>query len=96
MTGGVVPGIGGLVTAAVFVATGSVLVALCRHPQLTARWLRYRWHLGRNTARRLASVVLSVMVGLIAVVIIAAVTLLGTELKTLFTTIQTELAKAGK
>ena len=35
------------------------------------------------------------MVGLIAVVIIGAVTLLGTELETLFTTIQTELGKAG-
>ncbi len=36
------------------------------------------------------------MVGLIAVVIIAAVTLLGTELKTLFTTIQTKLAGVPK
>ena len=35
------------------------------------------------------------MVGLIAVVIIGAVTLLGGELKTLFTTIQTKLGVAN-
>jgi len=35
------------------------------------------------------------MVGLIAVVIIGAVTLLGGELKTLFTTIQTKLGVAA-
>lgn len=62
----VAPYVAGLITAAVLVTAGSILIRLCRHPQLTARWLRYRWHLGRHTTRRLGSAVLTVLVGLIA------------------------------
>jgi hypothetical protein len=57
-----------LLVSAVLVAAGTVVVRLCRHPQLTAPWLRHRWHLGDRTAKRLASVVLSALVGLVAAV----------------------------
>ena len=46
-------------------------------------------------AKGATAVEYGLMVGLIAVVIIGAVTLLGGELKTLFTTIQTKLGVAN-
>ena len=49
----------------------------------------------RREEKGATAVEYGLMVGLIAVVIIGAVTLLGGELKTLFTTIQTKLGVAN-
>ncbi|MGY2004194.1 Flp family type IVb pilin [Blastococcus sp. SYSU DS1024] len=49
----------------------------------------------KNEEKGATAVEYGLMVGLIAVVIIGAVTLLGTELKGLFTEVETEIGKAG-
>lgn len=52
-------------------------------------------HRLQNEEKGATAVEYGLMVGLIAVVIIAAVTLLGTQLETLFTKVTTGLSKAA-